>query len=67
MSDGDNGGFLKELLEEGLNSFFGNNIDVGSSFIKDDYLALSHDSTTDADELLLTIAQVATTLCNFHV
>jgi hypothetical protein len=67
MSNGDDGGALKEGFQESLDSFFGYDVDVGSGLIKDDNLTLSQDGTTDANELLFSIAQIGTVFINFHI
>ena len=59
MSNRKNRGVLKEDVQQGLDSFFCNDINVWSGFIKDNNLALSHDGTANADKLFITIAEVS--------
>jgi len=67
MGDGDDCRVFKEFFQQGLDSFFGNDIDVRSSFIENYNLRFSHNGTTNANKLLLTCTEVATVFRDVHV
>jgi hypothetical protein len=67
MSNSQNGRLLKEGVQQSLDSFFGDDVDVGGRFIKDDNLTLTHDGTADANELLFTVGEVTATFIDFFV
>ena len=67
MGDSNDCRVFEEGFEESLDSFFGDNIDVGSGFVENDYLTLSHNGTTDADQLLFTVRKVRTSFVNLFV
>lgn len=50
-----------------MDSFFSDNIDVGSGFVKNDYLTFSHNGTADADKLFFTVRKVRTSFVNLFV
>lgn len=67
MCHHDHGGVLEAVLDEALNDLFGDNINVGSSFIQDDNLVTSDDGTADANKLPLARAQVVATSLDLEV
>ena len=67
MGNCDDSAMLELLRDQGLDLLLGYDIDVGSGFIKKDDLILTQNSTTDANQLLLTRTEVSTIFSDFEV
>lgn len=64
MSDSYNCAILEVIFDSWENHFFGAGVNVRSSFIDQDHLWFSQDSSSNAEKLLLTRAQVISTSLN---
>jgi hypothetical protein len=64
MSNGYHGTVLEALLDHFLDLVFGDEVDVGRSFIEDDDFTLLHNSSADANDGFLTRTEIATLLVN---
>jgi hypothetical protein len=62
VCDGNNCAVFEAFVHQVLNGLLSGNIDVGCGLVQNDYLVLSQDGATDADETLLSRAEVITIL-----
>ena len=67
MSNRDDCAMLELLRNESLDLLLSDDVDVSSGFIKQNDLVFTQDCPTDADQLLLSWAQVSSVLCYLKV
>ena len=66
MGDANDSCTLELLIDQLLDSLFGDYVNVGGSFIKNDDAVGAEDSSDDADELTLTNTQVLSFLLDLE-
>ena len=67
MGNAKDGSTLELFAYESLDGLLSNDVNVGGSFVEDDYLVAAEDSSNNADELTFTDTQILSFFLDFKI